>query len=114
MNEGPYRPPVAGMPATVHQTPASLAGESVVPTEELAQRILMGMQRDIEAQIDWRLQQRGARRERIDDKELGLILGSIGIGVPLTAIGGGIAGLPGIIVVWIGLVALNAFWAVRR
>ncbi|MDB5077039.1 MAG: hypothetical protein JWO42_3218, partial [Chloroflexi bacterium] len=33
-------------------------GAATGSSQELAQQILMGMQRDIEAQIDWRLQQK--------------------------------------------------------
>ena len=84
-------------------------------TQELAQLILMGMQRDIESQIDWRVQQQGVTgRKTVSAQETGLILGSIGIGVPLTAIAGAAAGLPGIIMVWLGLILINMAWALRR
>lgn len=33
---------------------------------------------------------------------------SLGVAIPLTAIGLGMAGLPGLIIVWVGLVLLNA------
>jgi hypothetical protein len=84
-----------------------------VAAQEMAQLILTGMQRDIESQIDWRLQHKTGRRE-VSGNELGLILGTIGIGVPLTAIAGAMAGLAGIAVVWIGLLLINAAWAARR
>lgn len=83
-------------------------------THELAQLIAMEMQRDIDARIDWSLQQRQPAHRSITGMELGLILGSIGIAVPLTAIAAAAAGLPGIVIVWLGLVLINVGWATRR
>ena len=110
MNEFTYAGTQAGTSDDVNRL---LATQPAV-TDELAQKILMGMQHDIEAQIDWRLQQRGASRKRLDSQETGLILGSIGIGVPLTAIAGALTGLAGIVVVWIALTLINVAWAARR
>lgn len=40
---------------------------------------------------------------------------SLGVAIPLTAIAAGVSGLPGLVIVWIGLVLLNvAFGASRR
>jgi|GEM_PF-2044436 len=83
-------------------------------THQLAQQILLGMQRDIEAQIDWKLQHRTPGGGRVGTLEVGLILGSIGIGVPLTAIAGAVAGLPGLAIVWVAIVLINVAWAARR
>jgi hypothetical protein len=75
----------------------------------------MEMQRDIDARIDWSLQQRQpARRGTITGMELGLILGSIGTAIPITAIAAAAAGLAGIIIVWLGLVIINVAWSMRR
>jgi hypothetical protein len=82
--------------------------------DEIAQRILVGMQQGIDAQIDWRLRGGKVDRAKISGEELGLILGSLGLGVPLTALAGAFAGLPAIAVIWIGLVLINLAWAVRR
>ncbi|MGH2345979.1 MAG: hypothetical protein ACRDG4_12180, partial [Chloroflexota bacterium] len=72
-------------------------------------------QQGIDAQIDWRLRAAGKTDQaKISGEELSIILGSIGIGVPLTAIAGALVGLPAIIVVWIGLVVINVAWAARR
>jgi len=89
---------------------AAISGSS----QELAQQILMGMQHDIEAQIDWRLQQRQGKSRGIDQNEIGVILGSMGIGVPLTAIAGASAGFAGMLVIWVSLVVINVAWARRR
>ena len=98
-------------PAFPAQPPA---GTDPGATQQLAQQILLGMQRDIEAQIDWRLQQASPRGPRLGTLEVGLILGSIGIGVPLTAIAGAAAGLPGLAIVWVAIVLINVAWAARR
>jgi hypothetical protein len=83
-------------------------------TQELAQLIAMEMQRDIDARIDWSLQQRQPAHRDITSNELGLILGSIGIAIPLTAIAAALVGLPGILIVWLGLAIINVAWAMRR
>jgi hypothetical protein len=82
-------------------------------TPELAQQILMGMQSDIEAQIDWRFKQRAPKARGLDPSEIGVVLGSIGMAVPLTAIAGAAAGLPGIIAICLMLIIINVVWATR-
>jgi hypothetical protein len=113
MNELSYGQPSQQAVDDLGQALASQPAGSVA-TQELAQLILVGMQRDIESQIDWRLQQQKPGRRDVSQNEIGLILGSIGIGVPLTAIGGVFGGLPGILAVWIGLTLINLAWASRR
>jgi hypothetical protein len=116
VNEYGYPPP-AGLPEDLSQAQTPQVGGHPEGTrqreDEIAQRILVGMQQGIDAQIDWRL--RGGKPDRkISGEELGLILGSLGLGVPLTALGAVFAGLPGIAVIWIGLVLINLAWAARR
>ena len=94
------------------RTPAPLTGCSIA-TQELSQQILVGMQSGIEAQVDWRLQQRAAKSGGGSAKNVGLILGSLGIGIPLMGIAGAFGGLPGIIAVCIMLISVNAVWAGR-
>lgn len=86
----------------------------VASNQELAHLVAMELQRDIDARIDWSLQQRQPARHSITGMELGLILGSIGIAVPLTAIAAAAAGLPGILIVWLGLVLINVAWSIHR
>ena len=45
----------------------------------------------------------------------GLVLGvvSLAVGIPLTAIAGGMAGLPKLLIVWIGIVLVNMAYALR-
>jgi hypothetical protein len=116
MNEYGYAPPQGTITEELDRALAA-QGVGALPsraTDELAQKILIGMQQGIEAQIDWRLQKSKSGHGKISQEEIGLILGSMGIGVPLTAISGALAGFPAILVVWIGLVLINLAWAVRR
>lgn len=73
----------------------------------------------IDAQVEKRVQTELKARRRDEkaggfDKEL--VYATMGIGIPLTAIAGGIADLPGIIVAWAGIVGVNlaAAWGSRR
>jgi len=43
-----------------------------------------------------------------------LALVSVALGIPLTAISSGTAGLPGLLVVWTGIVLVNFFYARSR
>lgn len=43
-----------------------------------------------------------------------LAIVSLALGIPLTAIAGGIAGPPGLIIAWIGIVLVNAVYARSR
>jgi len=116
MNEYGYAPPQGTITEELDRALAAQGAGALSSrtSDELAQKILMGMQQGIEAQIDWRLQKTKSGHGKIAGEEVGLILGSIGIGVPLTAIAAAGAGFPAILVVWIGLVLINLAWAVRR
>lgn len=113
MNEYGYPPP-AGPAEESSRSQVPLVGGYGRTEDEIAQRILVGMQQGIDAQIDWRLRGGKPDRAKISGEELGLILGSLGLGVPLTALAGAFAGLPAIAVIWIGLVLINIAWAMRR
>jgi hypothetical protein len=45
---------------------------------------------------------------------LGMALGSLGIGVPLTAVAGGTVGSPGIFMVWAGISIVNVAYALGQ
>jgi len=98
--------------AAPYGPPVQYQGGSV-SSQELSQQILMGMQRDIEAQIDWRLKQRQGKTRGLASSEIGVILGSIGIAIPLMAIAASAAGLPGLIVIAVMLISINGAWAAR-
>lgn len=87
-------------------------------TEELAKNFLTRVQRDIDEQVDLRVHQQLAsgnqRRKPITSEELGLALGSLGIGIPLSGIAGVFGHLPGLITVWVALAIINLSWARRR
>jgi len=52
--------------------------------------------------------------QRPDRTTFVLAIVSIALGIPLTAIGSGTAGLPGLLVVWIGIVLVNIVYARSR
>ncbi len=44
---------------------------------------------------------------RPDRTQFVLAIVSLGVGVPLTGIGAGVSGLPGLLIVWVGIVLVN-------
>ena len=63
--------------------------------------------------IDARVDERVAQHEEDDDDDgydagaIGVAIGSIALGIPVTAVAADGAGLPGILVAWIGIVLVN-------
>jgi hypothetical protein len=60
---------------------------------------------------------RGARSPQSSDswgERFGFGIVSLVLAVPLSAIGGGVAGLPGLLVAWVGIVGVNAVQALRH
>jgi hypothetical protein len=75
------------------------------------------VERAIDARVDARLAERGPQRTgKGDDSgmDLALPLASLGIAIPLTAVAGGTSGFLAILVVWIGIVAVNVAHARGR
>ncbi|WP_433920831.1 hypothetical protein OIE50_22035 [Streptomyces canus] len=59
---------------------------------------------------------RGARSPKSTDsfgERFGFGIVSLVLAIPLSAIGGGVAHLPGLLVSWVGIVGVNAFQAAR-
>ncbi|MED7821174.1 hypothetical protein [Streptomyces chiangmaiensis] len=59
---------------------------------------------------------RGARSPRATDswgERFGFGIVSLVLAIPLSAIGGGVAHLPGLLITWVGIVGVNAVQAVR-
>lgn len=54
------------------------------------------------------------RAEKQNHGVLALAITSLGVGIPLTAIAVSEAGLPGLIVAWVGIVCVNAAYASSR
>jgi hypothetical protein len=76
--------------------------------------VIEGFLERIERSIDKRVDERLAERPRKRDPDYAITFVSLGVAIPLLGIGGGIAGLAGIIVVCIALVLVNAIVWARR
>ena len=120
MNEISYGEP---RPEAVRDLSQSLTAQQAAgpaSTEALAQNFLARVQRDIDEQVDLRVQQYLATwkppkpsKSASQDKEV--LLGSLGIAVPLTAIAAfSPAGLLGVIIIWIGIILINVAWFQRH
>ena len=87
-------------------------GERLEP--EVIDTFLDRVETSLDARIDQRLNAQSRRhRVRSGDRAnnlTGRIAASLGLGIPLTAISGGIADAPGIIAVWIAIVVLNIYY----
>ena len=117
MNEVSYDAP---RPEAVRDLGGTIAAQqtaSPAATEVLAKDFLARVQRDIDEQVDLRVQQMAGQNRKsrpLSSEELGLALGSLGIGIPLSAIAGGIGHLPGLVLAWGGLIIINVAWSQRR
>jgi hypothetical protein len=70
----------------------------------------------IEQEIEHRAREQAARQRRPEHNApmIPLALGSLGLAIPLIAIAGGIAKLPGVIAVCVAIVLVNLLWTIRR
>ncbi len=50
----------------------------------------------------------------IDKTHLSLAIVSLALGIPLSAIGAGTAGIPGLVIAWVGIVLVNFFYGKYR
>lgn len=89
--------------------------------DALADSFVDKIDQQIEARVDQRLSERGGKGARAQSDEAGQrqwVLGiiSLGTGIPITAIAGGTADMPGILIAWLGIVGVNAAhaWSLRR
>jgi hypothetical protein len=102
-----------------HELEAALAvrqelGEHYEPA--LAESFVARIESQIDARVDARVAQtvRASRLEAQQQKQqmvLGIV--SLGTGIPITAVAGGVGDLPGIVVAWFGIVAVNVAHALR-
>lgn len=115
----PPRPAAAPSPRAI---PADELQAAVAARHELGERMeaevvdtfLNRVEQLLDARIDARIDARlrGAGRDRRGRHDAtGRIGASLGLGIPLTAIAGGIAGPVGIIAVWAGIVVLNIYYS---
>ncbi len=84
---------------------------------ELLDAFLERVDRRIDAHVAHRVGSRSLQPPRRESSfsATALALGSMGFGVPLSAIAGGVADLPGLLVAWTGIVGVNvaAAWGRR-
>jgi hypothetical protein len=78
--------------------------------ESLAEKVELAIDARAQARI---AQDRRHRSNEVQRQKQQLTLGivSLGTGIPITAIAGGIEGLPGMVVAWVGIAAVNAAYA---
>lgn len=124
-----YLPTFMGM-STPGQSREDLAAALAVRRElgpeyeaELVEGFLDKMDTAIAARVDTQVAERLAATERRSDDSgdsnptPGVIaLASMGLGIPLSGIAGGIGELPGLVVAWLGIVGVNVAynWGRRR
>ena len=76
------------------------------------------MHHAIEERVDARLAQEdrvGETERRLHNQQLVLGIVSLGTGIPITAVAGGVGdGLPGVLVAWAGIAAVNFAYALGR
>jgi hypothetical protein len=102
-----------------HELAAALAarqelGEHYEPA--LVESFVARIESEIDARVDARVAQTvGASRVEAQQQKQQLVLGivSLGTGIPITAVAGGVGDLPGIVVAWVGIVAVNVAHALR-
>jgi len=115
MNEISYDSPRPEAVQDLSQTMMAQQAGGPVQTEELARNFLARVQRDIDEQVDLRVQQRLAtwkapRAAGNEMKEVAIV--SLVIGMILTLAKASDLGAGGIAIVWVGIVAVNLVWAV--
>jgi hypothetical protein len=76
---------------------------------QLVERFVDHLETEIDRRVDQRLAQQ--RRPARSGSITPMVLGSLGIAIPLMGVAGGTAGAAGIIAVCIALVLINLFWA---
>lgn len=83
---------------------------------EVVDAFLERVDRRIDERIDARVQQRAPRESGSGDwpYSIGLAAASMALGIPLSAIAGGIGDLPGLVTAWVGIVGVNVAQAWGR
>lgn len=97
---------------------SSAAGARRELGEDLEPEVIDAFLRRVEGAIDTRVDaklatKRAPRTTHEDRSVLSLAIVSLGTGIPITAIAGEFGGLLGILVAWMGIVALNVAHARR-
>lgn len=72
------------------------------------------IERAVEARVDARIAERQAERKRADERsnrQLSMGITSMALGIPISAIAGGIGDVQGLFVSWAGIAAVNVAYA---
>jgi hypothetical protein len=80
---------------------------------ELIDAIMGRVSTEIDARVDERLAEYDDGYDPAPGR-IGVAIGSIALGIPVTAVAGSTAELPGVIVAWTGIVAVNVLFARSR
>ena len=99
-----------------HEAEATLLARQELG-EELEPQLVDSFVDRIEEEIDRRAREEAAHRRPAKSHPAPMIplaLGSLGVAIPLIAIAGGIAKLPGIIAVCVAIVLVNLLWVTQR
>lgn len=81
--------------------------------ELVVERFLQQIERAIDARVEQRLAEYERRRRRVAWVTMPRLILLLAFAIPLTAIGGSTAGLPGILAAWVGVLVLH-FLSWRR
>ncbi len=83
--------------------------------EELVESFVQKVEKALDARIDAKLNQRRLpARPRSSVNPIAVLGTAMALGIPLTAIAGGIAGGTGIITVWVSIIFLVLYFDLRR
>lgn len=91
-------------------------GEEYEPAlvESFLDRLEDGIAARVRAEVDARVPERPGKGRPEVDPSIPIALGSLGIGIPLTAIAAGTAGFAGLSLAWLGIVTINVAHAISR
>ena len=82
--------------------------------QELIDTFMEKVSAEIDARVDQRLAEQDDEDYGYDPGRIGVAIGSIALGIPVTAVAGSYAELPGVVVAWIGIVLVNVAYARSR
>jgi hypothetical protein len=81
--------------------------------QELIDAFMERVSAEIDARVDQRLEEQDVDYDPAPG-QIGVAIGSIALGIPVTAVAGSTAELPGVVVAWIGIIAVNVLYARSR
>lgn len=112
MSEPEPKPPVPR-----EEVEALVAARRELPEghdQELIDTFMEKVSAEIDARVDERLAEQDDEEYGYDPGQIGVAIGSIALGIPVTAVAGSTAELPGIVVAWIGIIVVNVLYARSR